>query len=78
MTDLVLTFQNASDAVAGERKLLDAGVDVRMMPAPKAIGPGCGICLVVNSVDIGKVRLLLAGSIRGICREGETAVTPIT
>ena len=58
MNELILGFQNTQDAIAAERKLLDAGMDVELMPAPKAIKDG-GICLAVHSADIGKVRLLL-------------------
>ena len=59
MNELILGFQNTQDAIAAERKLLDAGVDVQPVPAPKAVKGGCGICLAVHSADIGKVRLLL-------------------
>ena len=72
MTDLVLAFRSASDAIAGERKLLDAGVDVQMVDAPKVIGPGCGICLKVNPASIAKVRLLLGATIQSIHPESET------
>ena len=64
MTGLILCFKSAQDAVAGERKLMDAGMDARLIPAPKTMGPGCGMCLMVNSTDIGKVRLLLGETIR--------------
>ena len=58
MNELILGFQNTQDAIAAERKLLDAGMDVELTPAPKAIKDG-GICLAVHSTDTGKVRLLL-------------------
>jgi hypothetical protein len=70
MTD-ILVFHSARDAIAGERKLLDAGIDAQPLPAPKTISPGCGICLLANHADIGKVRLILGNSIRGICPETE-------
>lgn len=76
MTDLFLAFRSASDAIAGERKLLDACVDTQTIDAPKAIPGGCGICLRVNSADIGKVRLLLGKTIQGVYSENENG-TPL-
>ena len=66
MTQFILAFRDDSDTIAGERKLLDAGVDVQLIASPKAAGPACNICLKVNSADMGKVRMLLAHSIRSI------------
>ena len=71
MKKLILAFQSTGDAIAGERKLLDAGVDVRVMPAPKSAGGSGGICLVINAADAGKARLLLGNSIRSACPETE-------
>lgn len=52
-----------------ERKLLDSGVDVRVMPTPKAIGPACGMCLRINREEIHKARMMLGKTIREIfCR----------
>jgi hypothetical protein len=48
-------------------------VDARI--APDNTGAVCGICLVVNSADMGKLRLLLGDSIREIRVDGENAVT---
>ena len=76
MTDLILTFQSASDAIAGERKLLDAGVEVQMIDALKAIKSGCGICLKLDSAEIGKAKLVLGESIRGIYRENGEEFVP--
>jgi hypothetical protein len=50
-------------------------MDVRLMPSPKTISPGCGICLRVQSDDIGKVRLLLGESFRSICFEDEDGIS---
>ena len=69
MTEYILVFKNANDAIAGERKLLDAGVDVELKPAPKTMSPGCGICLRVNTADLGKVRLLLGETMRNMYSE---------
>ena len=66
VSNLLITFKNAHDVVSGERKLIDAGIEVKMMNAPKTLGPGCDICLAINPADIKKVRLLLGGNIREI------------
>ena len=71
MTEVLLVFKNTSDAVAGERKLLDAGVDAQVIPAPKTMSPGCGICLKINSADIGKVRLILGENMQCMYNEYE-------
>ena len=71
MPAFILTFQSAGDAIAGERKLLDAGMEAEPIPAPKAIKGGCGACLKVYSAGIGKVRLLLGETILSICLENE-------
>ena len=81
MTELILTFCSSQDAIAGERKLLDAGVDVQAIPVPRAMGrivgktvdPGCNVCLLVSSADLDRARLLLGGSIRDICPKNDTA-----
>ena len=73
MTEFVLCFRSAGDAIAGERKLLDVGLDVRMIDSPKTIQNNCGICLRVHSADIGKVKLILGKTIQAIYQEnGET------
>ena len=76
MTNLILAFNSASDAIAGERKLLDAGVDVDMIDAPKAIKSGCGICLKLDSAETARARLILGESIRGIYRESGEDFVP--
>jgi len=64
MNELILSFRNTNDAIAGERKLLDAGVYVLMTDAPKSMENGCKICLRIKSADIGKVRLILGNTIK--------------
>jgi len=71
MTDFILGFRNTSDAIAGERKLLDAGVDAEVITAPKTTKTGCGICLKVHFSDIDKVRMLLGVTIQGVYPETE-------
>ena len=71
MPAFILAFQSAGDAIAGERKLLDAGVEVELISAPMAIRGGCGAYLKVYSADMGKVRLLLGETIMSIHPESE-------
>jgi len=75
MTEFILGFRRAGDAIAGERKLLDAGVDVQMIDAPKTIGNVCGVCLKVHAADLGKVRMLLGETIQGIYSENGEGLT---
>ena len=69
MTEIILVFRSSGAVIAGERKLLDAGVDVRVMAAPK--GSGCGICLSINAAHLGKAKLLLGNDIQSIYRSDE-------
>ncbi|GHT65060.1 hypothetical protein FACS1894110_06040 [Spirochaetia bacterium] len=71
--ELILAFHNTHEAIMGERKLLDSGIPVMVMPMPKPIGPTCGMCLRVSPGDIEKVQELLGETIAGIFqRAGET------
>ncbi|MDR1797085.1 MAG: DUF3343 domain-containing protein, partial [Clostridiales Family XIII bacterium] len=47
--ETVFIFQNARDAVDGERLLKAKGVQVRVMPLPVEISGSCGICLRVDA-----------------------------
>jgi hypothetical protein len=66
--ELILSFHNTHEAIMGERKLLDSGVPVMVMPTPKPIGPACGMCLRVPPGDIEKARGLLGETIAGVYR----------
>lgn len=46
--EVVLTFANTHGAITAEKTLLAAGLAVRVMPLPDAIGAGCGISLRVD------------------------------
>jgi hypothetical protein len=65
---LVFSFHDVREAIVGERRLLDAGLPVMVMPAPPQIGPACGICLRVRGGDLEKVRVLLGAEYQGIFR----------
>lgn len=75
--ELIIVFHNTHEAIMGERTLLDAGIDARVMPTPAALGPACGIALRVNSADMERIGALLGETISGIyCRSGEGAFAP--
>jgi hypothetical protein len=74
MNEAIIIFKTAGDTIEAERKLIDAGIDARMMDAPKSINAGGNICLAVNPRDIGKVRLLLGDRIGEIFPVGEGGV----
>jgi hypothetical protein len=73
--ELICTFNSVHDAIMGERKLLDAGIDVRVMPMPRQLGPACGIALRICPGDLEKARCLQ--NIEGIFRRsGEGSFVP--
>jgi len=69
MDEITLTFRSSGGVIAGERKLLDAGVNARIMPAPKS--SGTGICLVIDAADLSKAKLLLGNSIQAVYQTDE-------
>jgi hypothetical protein len=70
--ELIVTFHTAREAVMGERKLLDAGLRVRVMPMPAALGKTCGIALRIGAAEGEKALLVLGAHYRGVfCRAGE-------
>jgi hypothetical protein len=75
-SELIITFRNSHDAIMAERRLLDSGVEVRVMPMPPQLGAACGIALRVNTEDIVKIKELLGETIHGIYQknDGETFV----
>jgi hypothetical protein len=66
--ELIIIFGSSHDAIMGERLLLDSGLEVRVMPMPVQLGPGCGIALRIDQRDSKKARALLGGTIQGIYR----------
>jgi hypothetical protein len=64
--EIVFTFHSTHDAIMGERELLDSGIDVRVMPNPRQMGPACGIALRVNPEDFERARELLGQRVAGI------------
>ena len=72
-TELIICFNNSHDAVMGERLMLDAGLDVRVMPMPPELGPACGIALRITAGDSPKAESLLGETIAGIYRRSPEA-----
>lgn len=46
--EIVITFHDTHDAMAGESALSAESVPVRIMSRPAALGDGCGVCLRVD------------------------------
>jgi len=44
----IVTFISANHAIKGEKVLLEAGINVAIMPLPQEIRAGCGICIRVK------------------------------
>jgi hypothetical protein len=73
MGELIFTFHNTHEAIMGERRLLDSGLDARVMPVPGALGKACGIALRVPEAEGDKARFILGEDYLGVfCRAGET------
>lgn len=66
--EFIFLFHNTLGAIMGERTLLVAGLDVRVMPVPPSLGPACGIALRVNPEDAEKAGTLLGQSVKGAYR----------
>ena len=61
--EIIITFGTTRDAIKSGQVLLEAGLPVKTMALPSALGAGCGLCLrlKVNEFDSGRVILVAAG-----------------
>ncbi len=66
--EILFTFSGTSHAIGGERALLEAGIQAKVMPLPPLIKAGCGICLRVSQEDVAPAKTAL--SVKGIAYEG--------
>lgn len=69
MNRVIVSFYRDSDAIAGERKLLDAGMEARLVPAPAASGKNAGLCIAADSRDADRVKLILGETVRDMRHE---------
>jgi hypothetical protein len=60
--EFIFTFDDVKDAIMGEKKLLDEGITVMVMPKPHQLGSRCGICLRVLPADLEHARLSLGSA----------------
>ena len=58
----VLGFASTHDALDAEALLLDLGIDVVPMPAPKSLGTLCGIALRLEVADEQRALGFLSGA----------------
>jgi hypothetical protein len=73
MGELIFTFHDTREAIMGERRLLDSGLEARVMPVPRALGKACGIALRVPEAEADKALGILGENYLGVfCRAGET------
>jgi hypothetical protein len=76
LLEIIIVLRGTHEAIMGERKLLDAGIDVRVMPMPRQLGPGCGMALRISPEDFEKAGMLLGETVQGLyCRAGEGFVS---
>lgn len=57
--EAVFTFQTTRAAIGGEQALLSAGLKVKVMALPSALGAGCGLCLRVEAEELPSASRLL-------------------
>jgi hypothetical protein len=69
INECIFIFYSTHGAIMGERALLSAGFDVKVMPVPASLGPACGIALRVNPEDAEKAGTLLGQSVKGVYRQ---------
>lgn len=58
----VFTFNSTTDAIAFERACKASDIPGRLIPVPRAISAGCGICWSVSAEDGAKVEEFMNAS----------------
>ncbi len=61
--EYIITFKNTSHAIKAEQTLLQAGLNIGVLPLPPQVRAGCGICLRVGQDEI-------KAALAALCRAG--------
>ncbi len=51
MKTYLVTFFTVSDALLAERTAKEKGLEGRLIPVPREISTGCGICMKIETED---------------------------
>jgi hypothetical protein len=57
--EVIVGFENVSQAIMAEQTLTGQGFDVRVMPVPSGIRAGCGFCLRFLPEDLERAAVFL-------------------
>jgi len=57
--EIILTFYTTRAAIGGEGCLLKAGLKVKAMALPSALGAGCGLCLRLEKSELQRALEIL-------------------
>ena len=60
INEIIVAFENVSQAIMAEQELVKRAFDVRIMPTPSAIMAGCGFCLRFFPKDIERAAVFLS------------------
>jgi hypothetical protein len=69
------TFPSSHAALAAERRLLDQGLAVELVPVPRQISSDCGFCLLLESAAPVPPAELAACAAQSLWRVTETSVS---
>jgi hypothetical protein len=57
--EVIICFEQTSQAIMAEQALLEQALYVRVMPKPSSIEAGCGFCLRFLAEDLARAAALL-------------------
>ena len=55
----IITFDNTHHAIAAEKCLMDAGLNIRMIPVPQEVTSNCGLSIRFDPQNYDAIRSLL-------------------
>ena len=55
----IIAFDNTHHAIACEKRLLEKGLHIRMIPVPREVTANCGLSIRFEPEDYDAVRLLV-------------------